>query len=261
MSVHNLPNWRWQRVVELVDDKAYPSRNDDKVTVRAWRFLKRKRASTVSRIPTLQKDYPDIFAANKMYEDENEFRWLLEAALCSDVDITEISNDYGLSVEEIVAYEQLFWDVRSNLHSPPYIEAYIVAPALRNRTATENSPDYLPKLIAMAMGYYAMLDSRKPGNESVELERFETIVYNNKVRELSLEASKIAPAGGFHQMEVVRLQGDVEKKAKDDQSTIKSASVDAVREILESLSFSRRALDAPTVLDKDGREPRLSAPE
>jgi len=206
MSVHNPPIWRWQRVVDLVDDNAHPSRNDDEITVQAWRFLKRKRASTVTRLKTLQKDYPDIYAANKMFEDENEFRWLLEAALCTPVEHEQISKDYGLSIKEIDAYEKLFWDVRSNMFSGPYVEAYILTPAVRNRTATENSPDFIPKLIAVCQGYWHLLESRKPGYESVELERFETLVYNNQVRHLSLEAAKIAPAQGFHQMEAVRLR-------------------------------------------------------
>ena len=260
-NVHNPPTWRWQRVVALVDDKLWPSRSDDELTVRAWRFLKRKRACTVSRLMKLRSDYPDIYEANKMFEDENAFRWLLEAALCAHgVSLNEISRDFKMPVEEIEAYEKLFWDVRVGLDSPPFIEAYIVTPALRNRTAQENSPDFMAKMTALTLGYHAMLDSRKPGNDSVEQQKFEIIAHANKIRQLSLEAVNSTPITSFNAMELIRATMEQEEK-KEDRTAIRDASVDAVKELLETVSFKRRPMDAPTVLDENGREPRLAGPE
>ena len=260
MNILDPPNWRWQRVVELVDDKATPSRNDEDIIVRTWRFLKRKKVASVMRMTTLKKDYPDIFAANKMYEDESDFRWLLEAALCTEAKIEDIAKDFQLDVVAIETYEKLFWDVRAHLGSPPYVEANILRPALRNRTLQENSPDYIRKFYALTLGYNSFLNSLKPDNESVEQIRFEALAYSNHVRQLSLEAAKNASAVGFNQVEMIKLAPEQEQK-KEDRTTIQTAAVDAVKELMETVTFRRRALDAQITLDEHGRESRLSDPE
>lgn len=256
MALYDPPNWRWLRAIELVDDLARPSRKDDEAVVKAFRFLKRKRAGNATRMGSLKEDYPDIFQANAIHEMENDFRWMMEAALCTTGSYEQISDDYKYGISELKAYEKLFFDVRSKLDSPPYVKAFIIQPSLRNRTSEEASPDFIHKVIALVLGYAALLNSYRIGHQSLENDRLADMAAKTRLKQLGMETTYTMPINRFNAIEILDKCLAVEQQ-ESERPEAQSAAVEAVRELLDTIKFRRRRPEDIKTLTSDGREPRL----
>ncbi len=251
------PDWRWRRAVDLVDSESRPTRKDDAFVTRAWRFLRKKRKSSVAQVVALEDDYPDLYYANKIYEEETEFRWMLESALCTPASYEEIAK-HGYDVDEIEAYEKLFWDIRDKLDSSVYVQTHILNPALHNRTADVRSPDFISKTIALVLGYTSLVDFKRKGNESVVLQKFARIERENQLRWNGLETAYTVPSNRYNAVETLQLCMDMDKADDERGQGSKEGLVESVAQLLEAVQFrKRKATD--NILDEDGGEPRALA--
>lgn len=258
MSISKQPNWRWLRAIDLVDDQGRPSRKDGEQVVRAWRFLRRKRAANSTRMRSLETDYPDIFEADKLYEEAIKMRWHLEALICTEAPHETIHKDHGYSLEVIRAYEALFFDVRDKLFSAPYVETYILDPALQNRSLDEESPDFLPKMVALVMGYDGLMDFRRKGHESAELTRFRKVERESKSQWKALEASYVAPVNKYNAVDFLNYCAQIDATDRERGRGADEALLGAVHSLLQSVAFKRRSAD-DKLLAPDGSEPRALA--
>ncbi len=251
------PTWRWRRAVELVDEQARPSRLDDEVTVRAFKFLKRKRSANTTRMKMLQANYPDVYAANKIYEEEDMDRWMLEAALCAPVSHEQIAQDNVIENPKIITtYAELFFDVQNYLNSPMYVHKYILRPALRNRTMEESSPDFTYKLVALTLGYDALLDSWKIGHDSPEQTKLAMMAKDNRLRQLGVEAAFTAPVNKYTSLELIDRANAIDERTEARSGGTRDAAVEAVHELIQSVTFRLRTPEDRKILGPDGLEPR-----
>jgi hypothetical protein len=254
------PAWRWQRASLLIDRQQYPTRRDDERLVSAWRFLKRKREANDDELARLETEYPHVFDADRVHEDENGFRWFLEAALCSTAPIEEISRDHGFDVETVRVYNMLFFDVRDHLHSLPFVRTHILTPAMRNRTDIEGSPDFLPKLTALALGYDALMQLLTPWNTGPELQKFLMQLGDGALLAKCSEAANVLVVNNenAHDLVTTTLQMRAEKERTGHGDP--DMAIEAVKTMLNAVTFRRRTAADVNILDADGREPRLEQP-
>lgn len=251
------PTWRWLRAIELVDAQARPSRKDDETVVRACKFLRRKRSANVTRLRSLEEDYPDIFAANKVYEEEDQDRWMLEACLCTEAPRERIASDNAIrDVKIIKTYEELFYDVRGYLTSPIYLNKYIIYPALRNRSMEECSPDFMQKVIALMLGYDSLLDSWRIGHESPELTKRLMLAKDNRMRGAGVEAAFTAPINRYTSLELIDRSNAIDERMAAGGPGSQDAAVSAVAEIIKAVTFRKRTREDVAALGADGLEPR-----
>ncbi len=256
-GLHPPPNWRWLRVIEIVDTKSRPSRTDDAIIVRAVGFLQRKRVADASRMPRLKQDYPDIYAANHAYEGESEDRWVLEASLCTEVTHERITKDCIIEEPDAVnAYAQLFFDVRPYLASHMYIRMHILQPALRNRSTEAGSPDFALKFVALKADYEILQDNLDFIIDSPESNRIFMLAKNNKTQQLGTEAVFALPLNKYNALEILDRADALDAIRKGEGENMQEMTASAIELLITSIEFSRRLPDDANDITLDGLEPR-----
>lgn len=121
-----LPNWRWQRVEELVAGDPHNGRYvDDASTLRAVRFL---RGDTT---PALV----DVRDAVGVYQTGGLWCSVVEAYLLTDLSESEVGWQTGLSGAAVSTYGDLFFAVRGDNQLARFHRADAVRPGDRLRSA------------------------------------------------------------------------------------------------------------------------------
>ena len=96
--------------------------------------------------------YADIYTAHSMYLDRDSyFRCELEAMILARAEREELAIRIDVPVSCIIAYEELFFDVRSKLNgADSYIMNYVIGPELQN--IRDNSYGVIWKLFGYKRG-------------------------------------------------------------------------------------------------------------
>jgi len=142
VSAHDrAPDWKWQRVIGILDRgeiATTPEWDTDKGfywIVRGTEFLQSYR---VDPNPATNRDlllrYADIFSAYRIYteEEENYLQYELEATVMARVPADEIAYTANLTTAAMIAYEELFFDVRSLLDKDMYIRNFVIGKEIQN---------------------------------------------------------------------------------------------------------------------------------
>src|SRR4051812_24249649 len=107
------PQWRSDRVIELVDDpRLKPRRSDDAYvrSCRRYRLLQKAACDEAQRFDAFLA-HPHSGAADSIYFGPNaEFRQILEARLLSDETPATIASQLIIEEETVKHYEALFFD-------------------------------------------------------------------------------------------------------------------------------------------------------
>lgn len=152
-------DWRWERSRQIVDGELpYGPRRDDPWVRRAAEFRARRAAcATELDYALLAEDEPDLYWAHQIYGQagrdtrEGAFRFEIEARVLADEPAETIAARTGLEVEDVLAYEALFFDARCKLHTPAYILHMVIGPAI-HRGLNSRDYDLLWKLGAYTRG-------------------------------------------------------------------------------------------------------------
>ena len=162
-SVDRAPDWKWRRV-EGIRDETQPGATAALDTPDGAYWINRaidfmnsyeEDSNPLSNID-LVSEFGDIYQAYRIYIDEESlFRWELEACVLANVESAEIAVNVGTTESVIVAYEQLFFDVRERLDRQSYIRNYVIGKD--SQAIKSNSYDKLWKHYAYNNGGYEVL--------------------------------------------------------------------------------------------------------
>lgn len=132
------PDWRWLRAVRLVEDGRRGSRrlDDDRVR-KAVRFVRQVRRRLGDAVRArLAARWPGVFKAHALFSTSPCWdRWELEARLLTEEPIDRIAARLCLDAQAVVAYHDLFFDVRHRLRSKDWIANHVLGQSARGGQA------------------------------------------------------------------------------------------------------------------------------
>jgi hypothetical protein len=152
------PDWRWQRAIWLHEQGKYSRRGrDDAYILQAKSFLaKYKKADNYVLKETLSNQEPGIYYAKliKEREDVND-RYIIEARLLAEEPLENIAKKQNTSLEVILWYERLFFDVKDKLDSRDWIINRVLGPSFCKGIRRRDF-DLLLKLYALIGGEFVL---------------------------------------------------------------------------------------------------------
>ncbi len=134
------PDWRWQRVLQMVDRDDTPgksSRRDDEYTKRARNFTLcyRNRDDEEAR-NGLWYDEPHLYYAYQLHskmQTHPEGALFVQARLLAKQSHQDIAKHLTTCAEAIQWYERLYFDVTPYLHCRDWVTAQVLIPAFKQR--------------------------------------------------------------------------------------------------------------------------------
>ncbi len=253
------PDWRFRRVLELSNPQQ-PLRagnRDDKWVKGARPFLLQWRAGR--NVDTILAKHQDVGIAYRMFENrssESSQTLLLECRLLSGAPIKDIAESMGTTVEAILWYTRLFYDVRPRLKAKDWILANALMPALDEVYDRENQPRGSDKIIAQGrldpslrvfayIGGPALLDYMAFGAPvDVKPKTYDAVpdaldhYIKTSIRVKSTLAMQAAPVSSFNLTELVGLSVRLMEMAKDDGKNKERFLAEAVDEIMKSTPWN-----------------------
>lgn len=130
-----LPNWRFQRVLEIIDQLPLPgrcSKHDDDYVRQARSVLLRWRRSEQTR-KELFRENPGLCMAYQIYEqtpEEPETAHLLQLRLLANQSPESIAEAESMDPETVRWFEALFFNVLDRLQCRDWIVARVIIPAI-----------------------------------------------------------------------------------------------------------------------------------
>lgn len=153
---HRPPNWRWQRITQLVERRGRISqRRDDEWIVEGRKFL-----TAANRCQTDEEHIDLAYAAPERYEiwalyeggkQTEQTRGAIEARLLAREDVEEIARKTGYPAKAIELYHHWFFDVRDRLAHPDLITTCVFGKSIQ-AGLSERDFDLLWKLYGYAGG-------------------------------------------------------------------------------------------------------------
>jgi hypothetical protein len=151
-AIFRAPDWRWQRVLELVD--RFPavgrcSRRDDRWISVARAFVQRWRhCSSKEERDLLFPTHPGLWNAYQIYErsghGDRSYAQILEARILARQTDAEIAHELDTIPNTILWYKALFFDVRKRLDARDWIIQAVLAPAILRQSPTARIAQALP---------------------------------------------------------------------------------------------------------------------
>jgi hypothetical protein len=152
------PDFRWLRASHLSENGGRLHRKwDDRWIRRARDFLRQlNRLKRDLNHPRLARLDPAILGAYRVrFDNDERFRWQLEARVVGEQPIAQIAERTGPPVDVIDAYESLFFDVRDSLDATDWVATFVLGPRLYEGFG-EQDIDLVWKLVAYGFGYYGL---------------------------------------------------------------------------------------------------------
>jgi len=154
------PDWRWQRVGELLPHRTTTPRRDRDHDDISLLFVFRKRlehANTSDDILAVINRYPDLYTAWRVYHiaEARETRGELEARILAQESVDTIARKVALTCEAVTAYEKYFFNVTDRLDAPGYITHIIFGRSVQTGLA-EREYDLLWKMYGYWCGPFVL---------------------------------------------------------------------------------------------------------
>ena len=255
MKQNQSPDWRWVRVRRLTDNELTPRRSRDDHFVHAgWRFNKRLRRLDLKAEDRLANDYPDLYNAFKIYDDnQSGVRWVFEASVMANRPIAELAEYLHTDEAVLAMYEAMFFDVREALAHRGCIVSNILMPMATN-SVSPRDPDVFWKSIAYYGGWDAVKSSWEIGHATPEALDF----YNKANRQKLIKNAYDA----LHTLRITEESGLEFVKSMHDQRRIDiesdtPESGDLVHLALNSMLTAIAINVTPTRAKLPQEEPRL----
>lgn len=132
------PDWRWERVLSLVDRPGEPAgrctRRDDNIVRTAKSFVLRRRNGDEQTINKLLVECPGLFYAYDYYrrvQDDPEAAMYIQARLLARQSYEAIARELHVLPDSVKWYADLFFDVVPYLDNRDWITKQVIIPALR----------------------------------------------------------------------------------------------------------------------------------
>lgn len=158
---HRQPDWRYQRVLRMVDRYPTPGRctGRDDEWIRGMRnYILRWRASSEHERENLWYDNPALHYAFNIYEqmhgdEDPETAFMVESRILSNQPYAEIAEELGTIPEAIEWYEAIFFNVRDYLRCHDWIVRQVLTPAMmrgrrfRPSRGKSDDDDWAPPIV------------------------------------------------------------------------------------------------------------------
>lgn len=131
-------NWRWERAEQIVRGVLpYSSRIDDAWTRRAVDYRKALAdCESPLDFALLAEEVPDLYWAHQIDQSVDRasrigaMRYEIEARVLAAEAPKAIAKKVGVTPADVLAYEAVFFDARSKLDTPAYIQHMVIGPAV-----------------------------------------------------------------------------------------------------------------------------------
>lgn len=144
------PNWRWERVVSLIDRPgAMPGRctkRDDDVVRQAKSFVLRRQHGDQQTVDRLMFENPGLFYAYDFYIrtlDDRDAAMYIQARLLARQSVEHVAGVMGMLPDAVKWYSELYFDVIPHLDQRDWITKQVLVPAMV-RSAGVGTPEDVP---------------------------------------------------------------------------------------------------------------------
>lgn len=134
------PDWKWRRILGIMNSNDVPT-TPEWDTSKGFYWIQRgiefRNSYIADDNPATNQDlllkFADIYSAHRVFTDlSSNLRWEIEASILARVPTEEIAMSANMTASAMVAYEELFFDVRELLDKSMYIENYVIGSSLQN---------------------------------------------------------------------------------------------------------------------------------
>ncbi len=158
MPIDRPVDWRWLRVVELLDSGSRPQRGEDRHVQRGCRFLRRLRGCDPRGEERLMWQYRDLYEAHQIYDTEGAphlkaARWIVEAGILSGQPLEHLGQYLKADVDTLATYEAMYFDVRDALGDRDYVIANVLWPEHARGASQEKDLGLACKWLAYLYGW------------------------------------------------------------------------------------------------------------
>ena len=211
-------SWRVSRVNEILKSHGQPSRTlDDKMTHRYYRFRMRYDTMSPAEVAQVERQYPDIWGAVKLYKQAIGAKWLIEAAIMGNVSMDEFPEDVYFNSEILKAYESLFFDIRDKLKYEAYIVSTIFMP--RMGSGDPRNFDYFWKVLAYFGKFDFVRDWWRVGEISDTTADWLMTAYRNQVLKDGMIAQQVRVINQYNATEVIGQTMDMVRMINEEQQS------------------------------------------
>src|SRR5205823_3925434 len=134
------PDWRWGRAVERAETRGgsfRPCRDPYVVAAQRYREAWGRCRGAAGR-QRLTTRFPALDQAFRVYADPGDpYRHAVEARVLAGQPPADIADRTGLPAVVVLAYEAVFFDVRSRLRYPDYVLHRVIGPRLQAAGASD----------------------------------------------------------------------------------------------------------------------------
>lgn len=122
------PDWRWQRVCQIVERGGYATRKrDGELIQQAVRCLRRiNQAGSERSLGLVKRDFPDVYMAIKLEEYFSTAIWEIKARVLAGQSVRTIARALEQPTSVIDVYLKLFFDVTSRLTAKTWIRFVVL---------------------------------------------------------------------------------------------------------------------------------------
>ena len=239
-------DWRWRRAQELVAcGRNYCVHRDDELTGRAMQYLRAAARCTTDREKTnLRQRMPDVVSAWELYDDAGSIGGVVQASVLARQSPTAIARRVSRNTDDIVAYEQLFFDVRDRLNAKYFIHMQALGGSDAGKTRQQRDAAALK-----SMAYYGgplVLDAV----EAVLLRGVTLSARTDCDQADALHAARVRLLAGLltmpddeNQTLVLRMTADLAKATQLDGTITESPFAAATEQFLTETQLELQELD------------------
>jgi hypothetical protein len=212
----NSPSWRWDLISAMVEESRAPSRRKEDAWIRqGYQFLRRWAHAEYADIPSLKRDYPNLFSAHLQFVNSTSERWIIEAGLIARVPHDVLGSYIGVPASVISCFETNFFDIASKLDSPGYVVNRILCPSIHGGLSGRDF-DFMYKLVAYASGWSAFTELVEVKHMSNETEDWLKVSVRQGMWKLGLRAIHCLNVNQYNALEVIEKCLDLARLEREE---------------------------------------------
>lgn len=197
------PDWRYNYVVQLLDEWREPRKDDDKYVKELYALLKVIRQDPVDVVETYKDQHPNIADALMLYENGSSYRLDVDTRILANYSYEEVAKVIGYNSKVVEYYVKCFFDVLDNLTNYGYLNRWVIEPVMRSAPF---STEAFWKRIAI-FGGREMIESIEKCSQHQMQKLFETL-FDNLVLSKGIQAANGIVPNARNATELIGLAKD-----------------------------------------------------
>lgn len=250
------PEWRWERVLKLVDRPGEVpgrcSKRDDKVVREAKAFMCKRMSGDLATLEKLKFENPGLLYAYEFHQraqDDPEAAMYIQARLLARQTYEEVAKTMGVLPDAIKWYAELFFDVVPYLDHRDWISKQVIIPGLirsagvtpvetdlpqnafKDSTVARPFMDGTMKLFAYYGGPHLVdlmiggLQAGKPLTGADDADNWFDRSINTTLRRRTAQAATVFEINKYNVMELFAVHGRLMEIARSEENQDQARSV------------------------------------